>query len=163
MPPRPFEPVAVEFVTGAISSQSLGEVTQLTMARDRPLRELYIHDRPDGSMECSWNMTLLHGVRASLALKQTGDPDQARAAGNPELSPHLEFLDYAGNGYTTVWASPDALEAEFVCIPYPLERSETEDGGPLRYRVAHRVPLWKAGEPPKMTREVLEGDPGLAV
>lgn len=163
LPPRPFEPVGVEFITGSISSQTLGEVTQLTTPRDRPLRALSIHDRPDGSMECSWNMTLLHGVRASLVLKETNDPAQARAASNPELAPHLEFLDYAGNGYATVRASPDMLETEFVCIPYPLERSETEDGGPLRYRVAHRVPLWRAGEAPRMTREILEGDPGLAI
>lgn len=163
LPPRAFEPVGVEFVTGSISSQTLGEVTQLTMPRDRPLRELTIHDRPDGSMDCAWNMTLLHGVQASLTLKETGDPAQARAATNPELSPHLEFLDYGANGFTTVRATPDALEAEFVCIPVPLERSETEDGGPLRYRVVHRVPLWGAGEAPRLTREILEGDPGLAI
>lgn len=163
LPPREFEPVGVEFVTGSISSQTLGEVTQLTMPRDRPLRELTIHDRLDGSMDCAWNMTLLHGVQASLTLKETGDPARARAVSNPELSPHLEFLDYGGNGYTTVRASADALEAEFVAIPVPLERSETDDGGPLKYRVVHRVPLWQAGEAPRMTREILEGDPGLAI
>lgn len=163
LPPRAFDPVGVEFVTGSISAQTLGEVTQLTMPRDRPLRALTIHDRPDGSMECSWNMTLLHGVKSSLTLAETHDPAQARAVGNPELSPHLEFLDYAGHGYTTVRASPLELEAEFVCIPIPLERSETEDGGPLRYRVVHRVPLWEAGQRPEMRQEVLEGDPGLAI
>ena len=163
LPPRPFEPVAVEFVTGSITAQTLSEVQQLTMRKDRPLRELNIHDRPDGSMECAWNMTLLHGVRSSLKLKETGDPEQARAVSNPQLSPHLEFLDYAGHGYATVRASPTELETEFVCIPIPHERSETDDGGPLRYRVVHRVPAWKAGQAPRMTREVLEGDPGLAV
>ncbi|NJC39937.1 alkaline phosphatase D [Brevundimonas alba] len=163
LPPRAFDPVGVEFVTGSISAQTLGEVQALTMPKDRPLRALNIHDRPDGSMECAWNMTLLHGVQSSLVLKETGDADRARAARNPELAPHLKFLDYAGHGYTTVRASRDELETEFVCIPVPLERSETEDGGPLRYRVAHRVPLWRAGEAPRLTQEVLEGDPGLAV
>lgn len=122
-----------------------------------------IHDKADGSMECAWNMTLLHGVRSSEVLKETGDPVRARAAGNPELSPHLECLDYAGHGYTTVRATPDQLEAEFVCIPIPMERSETDDGGPLRYRVAHRVPLWRAGQRPEMTQDIREGDPGLAI
>ena len=163
LPPRGFEPVGVEFVTGSISSQTLAEVTQLTMPRDRPMRPFYIHDRPDGSMECSWNMTLLHGVRSSLTLAETHDPGQARAVSNPELAPHLEFLDYGGHGYTTVRASATELEAEFVCIPIPLERSEREDGGPLVYRVAHRVPLWSAGQRPRLTQEVLEGDPGLAI
>lgn len=163
LPPRAFDPVGVEFVTGSISAQTLGEVQQLTMPRDRPLRPLNIHDRPDGSMETSWNMTLLHGVKSSFVLKETGDPVRARAARNPELSPHLTFLDYAGHGYTTVRASPDELETEFVCIPVPLERSETDDGGPLRYRVTHRVSLWKPGGRPLLRQEILEGDPGLAI
>jgi alkaline phosphatase D len=163
LPPRAYDPIAVEFITGSLSSQTLGEVQQLTMPKDRPLRHLSIHDKPDGSMECSWNMTLLHGVKSAFVLKETGDPAKARAASNPELAPHLEFLDYAGNGYTTVRASPNELETEFVCIPVPLERSETVDGGPLRYRVAHRVSLWKAGERPLLRQDVLEGDPGLAV
>lgn len=163
LPPKAFDPVAVEFVTGSISAQTLGEVQALTMPRDRPLRPLNIHDRPDGSMECSWNMTLMHGVQSSFVLKETGDPVQARAASNPELSPHLKFLDYAGHGYVTVRASPDELETEFVCIPVPLERAGTDDGGPLRYRVAHRVSAWKPGERPELRQEVLEGDPGLAI
>lgn len=163
LPPRAFDPVGVEFVTGSISAQTLGEVQRLTMPKDRPLRALNIHDKPDGSMECSWNMTLLHGVRSSLVLKETADPAQARAARNPELSPHLKFLDYAGHGYVTVRASPDELETEFVCIPVPLERAETDDGGPLVYRVAHRVSLWQAGERPELRQEILEGDPGLAI
>ena len=163
LPPRAYDPVAVEFVTGSISAQTLGEVQALTMPRDRPLRALNIDDRPDGSMECAWNMTLLHGVRSSLVLHETRDPERARAARNPELSPHLKFLDYAGHGYTVVRASPDELETEFVCIPVPLERSETEDGGPLRYRVAHRVSRWEPGQAPLLRQEILEGDPGLAV
>ncbi len=163
LPPRAFDPVAVEFVTGSISAQTLAEVQQLTMPRDNPLRALSIHDRPDGSMESSRGMTQMYGVKASFVLKETGDPVQARAAGNPELAPHLEFVDHAGHGYATVRATPDQLETEFVCIPFPLERSETDDGGPLRYRVTHRVPLWRPGEHPRLAREILEGDPGLAI
>ena len=60
-------------------------------------------------------------------------------------------------------ASPQELETEFVCIPIPLERSGTDDGGPLRYRVTHRVSLWKPGEHPLLRQEILEGDPGLAI
>ena len=45
--------------------------------------------------------------------------------------------------------SDDKVDAEFVCIPRPLERSEGPDGGPLAYRVLHRVKRWKSGEPPE--------------
>ncbi|MGE0184106.1 MAG: alkaline phosphatase [Parvularculaceae bacterium] len=163
LPPHPFEPVGVEFVTGSISQQGLAEVQALTLPRDDELRALSIHDRPDGSMQCSFNTTMLHGVRAALALHETDDPAKAIAAHNPDVSPHLTFLDFGGYGYSTVRASPNELETEFVCIPPPLERAETEDGGPLRYRVVHRVGRWAPGERPQMRREVVEGDVGLSV
>jgi hypothetical protein len=66
----------------------------------------------------------------SLVLKETSDPAKARAAGNPDLAQHLKFVDHGGNGYTTVRASAREFETEFVSIPMPLERSETNDGGP---------------------------------
>ncbi|MDQ0465019.1 alkaline phosphatase D [Caulobacter ginsengisoli] len=163
LPPRAFDPVGVEFITGSISAQGAAEVYELTLPKDRPLRPLYIYDKPDGSMQSTYDMTLMHGVRSSFVLKETGDPAKARAARNPELAPHLRFVDHGGHGYTMVRASPHELEAEFVCIPRPLERSETDDGGPLIYRVAHRVSLWKPGEPPLLRQEILEGDPGLAI
>src|SRR5690606_23422200 len=132
------------------------EVQALTFPRDHPLRPFYVHDRPDGATQCALNTTLLHGVRAALALRDTDDPGAARAARNPDNAPHLEFADFSGYGYTTVRATPEELEAEFVCIPPPLERAETEDGGPLRYRVIHRVARWSPGERPRMRREIVE-------
>ena len=44
-----------------------------------------------------------------------------------------------------------------------MERAEGEDGGPLRYRVVHRVPRWAPGERPQMHPEVVEGDAGLSI
>ncbi|MEQ1784414.1 MAG: alkaline phosphatase D family protein, partial [Hyphomonadaceae bacterium] len=163
LPPRPFEPVAVEFITGSISQQGSAEVQLLTYPKDNPLRPFYVHDRRDGSKLHSMSTTILHGVRAALALRDTDDPAKARAARNPENAPHLTFTDFNGYGYTTVRASADELETEFVCIPPPVERAQGEDGGPLRYRVIHRVKRWAAGERPQMQPEVVEGDPGLSM
>lgn len=163
LPPRPFEPVGVEFVVGSILQQGLAEVQEIGMPRDHPLRALVIHDLPDGSMQCALNSTILHGVRASLVLKETNDAAAARAARNPDVSPHLLFTDFGGHGYATVRASPRELETEFVCIPRPLERNDAADGGPLVYRAVHRVELWRAGERPKLRQEIVEGDAGLAI
>jgi len=163
LPPRPFEPVGVEFITGSISQANTAEVQALTFPHDNPLRPFYVHDRPDGSTQCALNTMLLHGVRAALVLRDTDDADQARAARNPENAPHLAFGDFGGYGYSTVRASPNELETEFVCIPPPLERSGTEDGGPLRYRVVHRVSRWAPGKRPELRREVVEGDVELAI
>jgi alkaline phosphatase D len=61
-----------------------------------------------------------------------------------------------------VRVTPDALEAEFVAIPRPLERIAARDGGPLAYRVVHRVKRWSPGEAPAMEQQIVEGVPPLA-
>jgi len=68
-----------------------------------------------------------------------------------------------GHGYAIARFDANAMACEFVCIPRPLERSETEDGGPLRYRVMHRAARWSVGQRPQLEQRVLEGDPGLSL
>jgi len=163
LPPQPFEPVGVEFITGSISAPGLAEVAETVIPKDHPLRALYIHDQPDGAMQCALNMTVLHGVKSSLTLNETGDVTRARAARNPDVSPNIRFADFGGHGYATVRASPEELETEFVCIPRPMEHNAADDGGPLVYRAVHRVRLWRAGEHPDLRQEIVEGDAALAV
>ena len=91
------------------------------------------------------------------------DRAKALALSNPDVAPHLKFVDIGGHGYATIRLTGDEMRTEFVCIPRPITRSESPDGGPLRYRVAFSVPLWNAGERPKLHPTVLEGDPGLSI
>src|SRR4029450_6067823 len=102
------------------------------------------------------DMLMRRGVRACLEYQKTGDIDKARKLSNPDLSPHLSFLDMGGHGYATVRATSTTVESEFVCIPRPLERAERPDGGPLRYRVIHTAKLWARGEKPQLEQRVLE-------
>jgi alkaline phosphatase D len=162
VPPKPFEPVAVEFITGSISARGLAEAIE-GMRRDHPLRALYVHDRPSGPDGHAVNVTVRHGVRSALELARTGDEEAARRLSNPEVAPQIHFADYGGHGYATVRVSADALETEFVCIPRPFERAETADGGPLSYRIRHVVPLWRPGEPPSLIQQVVEGHPPFAL
>jgi len=108
-------------------------------------------------------MLILQGVRSCLEYQRTRDIAASRAARNPDLSPHLSFLDFGGHGYSIVHATRDWLEVEFVCIPRPTERSTERDGGPLRYRVAHRVRSWGKGELPRLEQRVIEGDALLSI
>ena len=55
------------------------------------------------------------------------------------------------------------MRTEFVCIPRPITRSGTADGGPLRYRLVHTAKLWRPGERPVLEQQVIEGDPGLGI
>ncbi|MGH6964678.1 MAG: alkaline phosphatase D family protein [Phenylobacterium sp.] len=163
LPPKTFEPVGVAFITGSISAPGLAESAGYNIRKDAPLRALYLADRPNGPPEPTINMLLKHGVRSCLEYARSGDIAKARALSNPDLSPHVSFVDMGGHGYAMVRASSTAIETEFVAIPRPLERSATPDGGPLAYRVTHRAPLWKAGERPRLEQRVLEGDPKLSI
>ncbi len=99
LPPRAYDPVAVEFITGSISATNTGEALPYSIKDDHPLRALYLFG-PKGSAVPSLNFSILHGVRAALAL---GDGvEKARALRNPEVSPHLSFVDVAG--YGTRWS-----------------------------------------------------------
>jgi alkaline phosphatase D len=55
------------------------------------------------------------------------------------------------------------MGTEFVCIPRPISRSASPDGGTIRYRVAHVAKLWKPGERPRLEQQVLEGEVGLSI
>jgi len=164
LPPKPFEPVGLEFVAGSVSSPGLLEAAEQRLPKDVPLRGMYLVDKPDASQpEPTINMLIRHGVRSALEYANSGDINKARALSNREMSPHLSFVDAGGNGYATLRVTPDVLETEFVCIERPIARSTTPDGGPLRYRVLHRARLWKRGESPKLELQVLEGAPNLSM
>jgi alkaline phosphatase D len=164
LPPRPFEPVGVAFVTGSISAIGFVEAMEHVMPATHPLRKLYVGERPMETVEAApVNMLLRHGIQSVLNYLRTGDVVQARKLSNGDLNPHLSFVDLAGHGYSVVRATSSDLECEFVCIPRPIVRSTQPDGGPLRYRVLHRTRLWKAGETPQLEQIVLAGDPVLSL
>ncbi len=156
-----FEPVGVSFVGGSITSPGMQEAYEHGN-KQNPLRKLYIADRPDGRMEPTMNLLLNHGVRSALEYAESGDLAKAHAVSNPELAPHLKFVDMGGHGYGVVSVDASRMVTEFVCIPRPIERAATPDGGPLRYRVRHEVALWAPGERPRMRQVVVEGDVGLS-
>jgi alkaline phosphatase D len=161
LPPKSFEPVGLSFVGGSLTSPGPMESYEHNLKKDHPLRPLFLADRAGGTPEWTFNMLLRHGVRSTLAYASERDLSQALALSNRELAPHLEFVDLGGHGYAKVRLTENEMRTEFVCIPRPIERSASNDGGPLRYRIAHVAKLWRPGERPRLVREVLEGDPGL--
>ena len=163
LPPANYEPVGVSFVGGSMVSPGAMEGFEHGFKKDRTMRPLYLADRPDGTLAWTYNLLLKHGVRSALEYGKSFDLEKAKALSNPALAPHLEFFDAGGHGYATVRLSGDEMRTEFVCIPRPVTRSEREDGGPLRYRVAHTARLWRPGERPKLETQLLEGDPGLSI
>jgi alkaline phosphatase D len=164
LPPRPFVPVGIAFVTGSISAPGLVEALEYTLPKDHPLRSLYLGQGPgDHAVQPTVNLLVRHGVRACFEYLESGDIAKARALSNRDLSPHLSFVDMGGHGYAVVHAASEFIETEFVCIPRPLERSHQPDGGDVRYRVKFRSGLWQSGEAPKLQTQILEGDPKFSL
>jgi alkaline phosphatase D len=164
LPPKGFDPVGVAFVAGSISSPGLVEAYEHKITSGHLLYPLYFRQQPgEAKPQAGVNLLLLHGVRSALEYSKTGDVEAARRLTNPELAPHLAFLDLAGHGYALARVSADLMECEFVCIERPLERAGGVDGGPLRYRVVHRANLWKPGQRPTLAREVVEGRADLCI
>jgi alkaline phosphatase D len=164
LPPSKFDPVGIVFIAGSISAVGLVEAHEHALPKDHPLYSLYLSQRAgEATLKPVVNLLMHHGVRSALEYARTGDVIEARRLSNPDLAPHVSFLDLDGHGYAIVQASADTLACEFVCIERPLERSAKADGGPLRYRVVHYAPLWKAGERPTLRRTFLEGEAELSI
>ena len=161
LPPAAFEPVGVAFITGSVSAPGIVEAYEHRFPKEHPLRALYVAD-VEGRQQPAINLLLRHGVRSCLEYQRTGSLKQALAASNPDVAPHLAFLDLGGHGYAALRVEAEAARCDFVCLPRPLERSATPDGGPLRYQVSHRVALWRKGETPRLERAASEGDLGLS-
>jgi len=161
LPPAAFEPVGVAFITGSVSAPGIVEAYEHRFPKEHPLRALYVAD-VEGRQQPAINLLLRHGVRSCLEYQRTFSLKQALAASNPDLAPHLAFLDMGGHGYAALRLEADAARCDFVCLPRPLERSATPDGGPLRYQVSHRVALWRKGEMPRLERAASDGDLGLS-
>jgi len=158
LPPEPFEPVAAEFVVGSISAPGYAEALEHAIAPDDPVRAIYLYDGGAGERPApAINLSLMHGVRSSLELARTHDMRQALAESDPDVAPHLSFVDMGGHGYAVVRADAEAVQVEFVCIPRPIRRSGTPDGGPIAYRVTHRVKRWSRGQRPEVERTASTG------
>lgn len=167
LPPGKFEPVGLSFVGGSLTSPGPMEAYEHKLPKDAPLRPLFLADKAtDEAAEApdwTFNMLLRHGVRSCLEYAKSFDLERARSLSNPDLAPHLEFVDLGGHGYAKVRLSAEEMRTEFVCIPRPIARSDRSDGGPLRYRVLLSAALWKSGERPRLRTSVLEGDVGLSI
>ena len=164
LPPGKFEPVGLSFVGASLTSPGPMEANEHNLRRTLRSDSLFLADKP-GQEKPDWtfNMLLKHGVRSCLEYAKSFDLKRARSLSNPDLAPHLEFVDLGGHGYAKVRLSADAMRTEFVCIPRPITRSEKPDGGPIRYRVLHTAALWKKGEKPVLVQQVVEGNAGLSI
>ena len=164
LPPRPFEPVGVEFVTGSISQAGLGggasadlpaRQSAAAVLRARPARWLEAmraqHDaasrRARGACACA--TPTIRRRRAPRAIRTTRRTSPSRTSADmatPPCAPRRTNWKPSSCAFRRRWSA-----------------AKREDGGPLRYRVVHRVARWAPGERPQMRPEIVEGDVGLSI
>src|SRR5437660_11146239 len=85
LPPRPFEPVGVAFVTGSISAPGTVEAFEHKISQKDPLRPLFLGQGPeDKTPQPTVNMLVKRGVRSCLEYAKSGDITKARQLSNPD-------------------------------------------------------------------------------
>lgn len=98
------------FTTGSVSAPGLVEALEHAFPKEHPLRALYLADADQPPQaQPAVNLLPKHGVRSCLEYRRTADVEPARRASNPELAPHLSFVDMAGHGYATLRVAGDAV------------------------------------------------------
>jgi alkaline phosphatase D len=82
LPPLPFDPVGVAYITGSVSAPGIVEAYEHRFPKDHPLRALYVADVA-GQQTAAVNPLLHHGVRTCLEYQRTGDAAAARRLSSP--------------------------------------------------------------------------------
>ena len=163
LPPRAFEPVGAAFITGSVSAPGLVEAFEHRFPKDHPLRALYVADAV-GKPHARVNLLLHHGVRSCLEYQRTGDLAAARRASNPDLSPHLSFVDMGGHGYADAARRGGRGRVRVRLHPAAARAQRAAEAGRCAIASpAPRSPLWRKGERPRLEQRVIEGDPETAL
>jgi len=136
---HPFRLSPDPFVTDSTSAPGLAEASEHRKAF--PLLALFVRKAPGAPPEVTINLMLERGVRAALEYAASGDVAKARAATNPDVAPHLKFVDMAGHAYAVVSAEPEAIDTEFACIVRPIMRATTRRRPAALPGVALRKPV----------------------
>lgn len=161
LPPRDYEPVAVEFVVGSISTPSVFQAAESAIPMDRSITPLYLAKKGDGPVLPAINLATRYGVQSCLEYARTGDIEKAKEVRNPDVAPHLVFSDQGGHGFGILTATPDDLTVEFVGTVRPEQPATTPEGIEVSYRITHRVESWTKGRQPRLEHLGTQGHADL--
>jgi alkaline phosphatase D len=115
LPPRLYHPVGIAYVVGSISAPGFVEANEHRLAKNHPLRPLFLGQAPtDKGPQPTVNLLLRHGVRSCLEYQKSGDLQKAVAASNPDL---------ARTSRSSTWAATDTPSCEPA--PPPLKQSSS--------------------------------------
>ena len=159
------QPVMTEFTVAGVSSNSLFSFYEgPTRTLPPAIRNLITYDAPGGERFVrNFNATLLYGAEGANAAFQasTATPPQdprvaARNARNPNVNPHLRYVDTDARGYGLMSVTASGVNATLVTIPSPTQ-DQGNSGSPVRGRATFTVATTTPSDPVTLAPPTLTG------
>jgi alkaline phosphatase D len=102
------------------------------------------------------NTVIRYGSAAANVAARTHDLDMIEAAANPDVNPHLRYVDTAANGFGRATFDGQRARVEIVTTELPhVDRGE--QGAEVRGTASFVVPVVADGEPPALAEPELTG------
>ncbi|HEX2574140.1 MAG TPA: alkaline phosphatase D family protein [Polyangia bacterium] len=156
-------PVMPEFTVTGVSSNTLFSFYEApTRSFPDPIRQLITYDVPGGERFIrNMNTTLLYGgpsAYAAAAAAQASPPQDQRAAAlaarDPNINPHIRYVDTDARGYGLMSVTASGVTAVLVTIPAPVQ-DQGDSGATVKSRATFTVAASSSGtatlDPPQLT------------
>lgn len=154
------EGAALEFATCGISSFTFfSGAESFTRDPGNAFRPMVVADGPNGEMLENFNLTLMHGVRASLAMNYTGSDTLSGWLESDSANPYIKYLDTNAHGYVVLTLTGEQISGEVVTVANANKQQSSSDAAEVRRRATLTAPLWKPSETPQLSDPEFEGTP----
>lgn len=151
---------AIEFATAGISSLSMfSGAERITRGPDDPFRPMVVADGQEGEILENFNLLLMQGVRAALAMNLTGSETLSSFLSNDEANPYLRFMDTHANGYVVLRVTPEAVEGEIVTVENAHDTQVSSSSAEVLRRTSLTAVAWPGGESPVLEGPTFTGKP----
>ena len=145
--------VCAEFVTTCLSAESMYEDAFVSGRNNDEFAPL-VYTLENGEEIPVWNLTLQDGVAAALAYQVHGAQALPRTRGTD-----IRYVDSTARGYTIARFGASEVKVEMVTmgdVTVPFEQAPA-----AAYRAFFRLPLWVAGEEPRLSGPDFTGPPSF--
>ena len=159
-------PVAVlpEFAGGAVSAVSRMIIQRELSAHDPQLSKRVAFDgKAQGYEQAimpSLNAWMLFGAASANAASGGADPAEVNEAADPEVNPHMRYVDADAHGFLVARITPDRCDVQYMSVFEPVNLADNEEAG-VRRRVNLRVEAWPEGREPVIEVGAVEGEQPL--
>lgn len=151
---------ALEFAACGISSLSMfAGAERITREPGDPFRPMVVADGPDGEILENFNLLLMRGTRAALAMNMTGSETLSNWLDDNTANPYLHYMDTHANGYVVLTLTPDKISGEITTVANAHDTQENSEPAPVVRRATLTAPQWEPGAAPALSGPQFVGSP----